>query len=132
MFWIIFNYFVIIIMYVIFISYKHYTQCRFISLGASLTSGWCHTFCFQMFAFIYCILLSIIYIVMHCACGMAAAPGPLCTNNTLQGFSHSVAPPQKSTKAGGPLPPGWRSAVDPASGQIYYSHTSGVTQWTRP
>lgn len=106
----------------------------FISLGASLTSGWCNNFCFQSFVFIYCILVSITYIVCHCACGMNASPGPLCAGGMLRGIPRGAPPPAqrggKETK--GALPAGWRSAVDPASGQVYYSHTSGVTQWTRP
>lgn len=107
--------------------------CRFISLGASLTSGWCSNFCFQMFVFIYCILLSIAYIVCHCACGMNASPGPLCAGGTFRGPAHGAPPAQRRGKANkGALPAGWRSAVDPASGQVYYSHSSGVTQWTRP
>jgi hypothetical protein len=37
-----------------------------------------------------------------------------------------------TTRTGGGAP-GWRSAVDPASGQTYYvNNKTGVTQWTRP
>jgi hypothetical protein len=30
------------------------------------------------------------------------------------------------------LPAGWKSAVDQASGKIYYHHTNGKTTWTKP
>ena len=105
----------------------------YISLGASLTSGWCSDFCFQMFVFVYCIILAVSYIVMHCVCGLNAMPGPLCVSGSLQAFAHGVPPPPPTAKEKeGTLPAGWRSAVDPASGQVYYSHSSGVTQWIRP
>ena len=38
--------------------------------------------------------------------------------------------PGKST--GRRLPPGWSQAIDERSGDIYYVHRSGVTQWDRP
>merc|ERR1711907_47186 len=31
-----------------------------------------------------------------------------------------------------PLPPGWKSAVDPTSGQTYYISPNGQTQWNTP
>ena len=35
-------------------------------------------------------------------------------------------------KGGGDLPPGWSEVYDPSSGQYYYEHVSGVTQWEPP
>lgn len=32
----------------------------------------------------------------------------------------------------GDLPPGWESILDPSSGDHYYAHESGETQWERP
>ena len=42
-------------------------------------------------------------------------------------------PPSSAPKTNpGPLPDGWTSSIDPQSGQAYYVHKSGVSQWTRP
>lgn len=30
------------------------------------------------------------------------------------------------------LPPGWEALIDPSSGDYYYAHDSGATQWDRP
>ena len=42
--------------------------------------------------------------------------------------SHAPA----SRGGGGGLPAGWKSAIDKQSGQTYYVHRSGQTQWQRP
>ena len=113
-----------------------------ISLGACLTSGWCHSFCFQMVVFLYCIILAVAYVIMDLALKMTPTQAPLAPGLGGDMTPPSVPsapsggnrlPPSSAPKLNyGPLPDGWTSSIDPKSGQVYYVHKSGVSQWTRP
>merc|ERR1711964_591436 len=48
---------------------------------------------------------------------------PSVTN--MPSTSHTSSP-------NGPLPPGWKSGVDPQSGKTYYVNPSGISQWAKP
>tara|TARA_B110000208_G_C11588079_1_gene365189 strand:- start:193 stop:789 length:597 start_codon:yes stop_codon:yes gene_type:complete len=92
----------------------------------------------QFVTFIYCMVLGFGYIIAHFFCG-GAGPMPFMRGGGGGGHSVSRTTTRTTTShapasrgGGGGLPAGWKSAIDKQSGQTYYVHRSGQTQWQRP
>ena len=87
----------------------------------------------QFITFVYCMVLGFGYIILHftnCGCG---PPQTLRRSGGSSMRTTTSRTTKRSGRTGGErLPPGWQSHIDPGSGQTYYVHSNGSTQWTRP
>jgi hypothetical protein len=86
----------------------------------------------QFITFVYCMVLGFAYIIIHFTNCCTVGPVPLMRGGSGGAMKTTTTTRTTTTRTGGGAP-GWRSAVDPASGQTYYvNNKTGVTQWTRP
>lgn len=61
-----------------------------------------------------------------------AAEAPVTAPQVPQAHGGGTPPPPPVKDDSSGLPPGWRTATDPASGKTYYINPDGQTQWESP
>ena len=65
------------------------------------------------------------------AAGAHEGRGPAAPNADSSGGAAAAAAASGDAASDG-LPRGWQAALDPASGLVFYFHSSGLAQWERP